>query len=221
MKASRSLLKLMAIDTYSSRKRVDHLSSCTSKQSKLHFTWNVVMQVPGSQMYYFSLFFVAATEIAQKLLSPRLFNDTQAQHLATREGFPPGYVRLLRDFFFGDSDTFRNERFKMVPVIQDGPWIVKNAVPNKPALIGKKVTHRYFRSEAGAGYLELDMDVSSSSIANRLTQLAIGYSTLLVCDLGFTLEGRSPEELPEEILGTAQANHVDLVHTAKPLSVSG
>ena len=111
----------------------------------------------------------------------------------------------------------KTNKIKKVPHIRDGPWIVRSAVPNKPALIGKKLTHRYFRSNVGAGYLELDIDISSSSIANRLTQLAIGYSTALVVDLGFTLEGRNSEELPEEILGIACANHTDLVHTAKPL----
>jgi len=221
VKATRSLLKLVAVDTFSARKRVDHLSALPNSRSsilsKTHFTWNIVFQVPGAQFYFFSLYFCAVSEVAQKLLSPRLFSDAQAQQLAMREGYPPAYVKLLRDFFFGPSDAFRDERFKMVPAIQDGPWIVRNAVPNKPALIGKKLTHRYFRSDKLAGYLELDMDISSSSIANRLTQLAIGYSTLLQCDLGFTLEGRTPEELPEEILGTAQANHTDLIHTAKPL----
>jgi hypothetical protein len=221
VKASRSLLKLIAVDCFYTRKRVDHLSalpnSRTSKLSRTHFTWCLVIQVPGSQFYYFCLYFCALSEVAQKLLSPSLVNDAQARQLATKEGYPPHYVSLLRSFFFGDSDEFRNERFKMVPQILDGPWIVRNAVPNKPALIGKKVTHRYFRSTLGAGYMELDMDVSSSSIANRLTQLAIGYASSLVCDLGFTLEGRSSEELPEEILGTARANHTDLVGTAVPL----
>ena len=192
-------------------------NSRTSKLSKSHYTWSLVIQVPGSQFYYFALYFCAISEVAQKLLSPRLMNDAQAQQLATKEGYPPGYVKLLRSFFFGESDDFRNDRFKMVPQIQDGPWIVRNAVPNKPALIGRKLIHRYFRSTAGAGYLELNMDISSSSIANRLTQLAIGYSTALVVDLGFTLEGRTPEELPEEILGTAEANRTDLVNSAHPL----
>ena len=104
----------------------------------------------------------------------------------------------------------------MVPSIEEGPWLVKNAVPNKPALIGKKLTNRYFLNER---YMELDLDVASSSIANKLTQLSVGFSTKLVVNLSFVLEGRDTNELPEEIVGIGSVIHADLVKTAVPLAV--
>ena len=51
---------------------------------------------------------------------------------------------------------FRNERFKLIPSITAGPWVVRAAVRNTPALLGKKVVQRYFR---GDDYLEIDVHV--------------------------------------------------------------
>lgn len=45
-------------------------------------------------------------------------------------------------------------RFKLIPSIVSGPFIVRKAVGNKPALLGRKVSQRYFR---GAGYVETDV----------------------------------------------------------------
>lgn len=45
-------------------------------------------------------------------------------------------------------------RFKLIPSIVSGPFIVRKAVGNKPALLGRKVTQRYFR---GPGYVETDI----------------------------------------------------------------
>lgn len=41
------------------------------------------------------------------------------------------------------SDDFRNQRFKLIPRIVDGPWVVKASIPQKPALLGQKLTQRY------------------------------------------------------------------------------
>jgi hypothetical protein len=40
---------------------------------------------------------------------------------------------------------FRNMRFKLLPSIIEGPWVVKAAVRSQPALLGRKVVQRYFR----------------------------------------------------------------------------
>ena len=60
---------------------------------------------------------------------------------------------------------FRNERFKLIPSITIGPWIVKGAVGATPALLGRKVVQRYFRGE---DYLEIDIHVGSSVIASQV-----------------------------------------------------
>ncbi|KAF0727351.1 hypothetical protein Ae201684P_012044 [Aphanomyces euteiches] len=103
--------------------------------------------------------------------------------------------------------TWCNNRFKLIPVIVDGPWLVKATVPQKPALIGNKLTQRYFR---GANYVEIDMDINSSTIAANIVGLCRGYSKQLVVDLHLTLQGeKNDDELPERILGSVQLSHLD------------
>jgi hypothetical protein len=44
-------------------------------------------------------------------------------------------------------DDFRNQRFKLIPRIVDGPWVVKASIPQKPALLGQKLTQRYAKKK--------------------------------------------------------------------------
>jgi Protein ENHANCED DISEASE RESISTANCE 2, C-terminal len=70
---------------------------------------------------------------------------------------------------------FRNERFKLIPSIVEGPFLVRRSVGAKPALLGRKLTQRYFR---GPNYVETDVDVSSSSIAEKVR--AAAYRTVVL-----------------------------------------
>ncbi len=67
--------------------------------------------------------------------------------------------------------AFQNARFKLIPAIVDGPWLVRTAVPNRPALTGNKLTQRYFM---GPNYMEVDMDIQSSAIAASTVALCRG-----------------------------------------------
>ncbi|CAN0218256.1 unnamed protein product, partial [Laminaria digitata] len=78
-------------------------------------------------------------------------------------------------------------RFKLIPSIVSGPFIVRKAVGNKPALLGRKLSQRYFR---GSGYVETDVDVGSSIIAEKIVSLCRGYARSLTVELGICLEGR-------------------------------
>ena len=53
----------------------------------------------------------------------------------------------------------RNERFKMIPRIVEGPYVVRAAVGNKPALLARKIDFKWFD---GPNYLEADVDIASS-----------------------------------------------------------
>ena len=64
------------------------------------------------------------------------------------------------------SSDYRNERFKLIPSITVGPWVVKAAVGATPVLLGKKVVQRYFRGE---DYMEIDIHVGSSLIAAQVS----------------------------------------------------
>ena len=64
-------------------------------------------------------------------------------------------LSLLADFLEGDKD-YRNARFKLIPSVVEGSYIIRYSVGNKPVLLGKKLTQRYWE---GPGYLEVCMCV--------------------------------------------------------------
>ncbi|KAL8115938.1 hypothetical protein AgCh_022436 [Apium graveolens] len=49
--------------------------------------------------------------------------------------------------FVNGSDAFRDSRFKLIPSIIEGYWMVKRAVGTKACLLGKEVTRRYLRHD--------------------------------------------------------------------------
>lgn len=68
--------------------------------------------------------------------------------------------------FWGGTDDYRNRTFKLFPRVSKASWAIQAAVGTKPALIGnKKLELKYIR---GANYLEVDIDLSSSTIATHI-----------------------------------------------------
>ena len=124
----------------------------------------------------------------------------------------PDSFRNLWEQFLDGTDEFRNQRWKIIPRVAQGPWVVKSAVGTKPALLGLKVDQSYFK---GDRYIEVDIDVGSSKVATMLTGLIMASMRQLTIDLAFTLEGRSEDELPEQIIGTIRLSNVDLALTPK------
>ena len=104
------------------------------------------------------------------------------------------FGRIAKPFFDGADDAYRNSRFKLIPRVVEGPYVVKMAVGQKPALLGHKLTQHYIR---GDNYFEIDIDVSSSVIANNTVGMALSSSKSLRVDMGITLQGNEEEELPE------------------------
>ncbi len=115
---------------------------------------------------------------------------------------------LAKRFFFGDSDAFRDDRFKFIPKIVEGNFAVKMAVKDTPTLMGHKLKQYYHRAEH---YFEIDVDISSSNVARNITGLVIGYAKTLQIDMAITLQGEAEDELPEVVLGTCSAIHVDVL----------
>ncbi|PIN09380.1 hypothetical protein CDL12_18033 [Handroanthus impetiginosus] len=119
---------------------------------------------------------------------------------------------LLGKFIDG-SDMFRDSRFKLIPSIVEGYWMVKRAVGTKACLLGKAVTCKYLRQD---NFLEIDVDIGSSSVARGVIGLVLGYVTSIVVDLAIVIEAKEAAELPEYILGTVRLNRVQ-VDSAVPL----
>lgn len=116
------------------------------------------------------------------------------------------FEELLHDFLDG-SDGFRDERFKLIPCIVEGTFVVRQAVGSTPTILGKKLRQPYYRGES---YFELDIDIRSSVVANRVVGLVQGYVKKLVIDMGFLIQGQTSAELPERLLGTCRLTHLDL-----------
>mmetsp|Transcript_26629 Transcript_26629/g.39230 ORF Transcript_26629/g.39230 Transcript_26629/m.39230 type:complete len:292 (+) Transcript_26629:72-947(+) len=115
--------------------------------------------------------------------------------------------KLANKFFFGDSDEFREETFKLIPRIAKGNRIVKKAVGTTPVIIGKKITNTYIR---GNRFCEIICDVTSSSVANKVCCLVNSYAKTLVVEMGYVLEGADSTVLPERVFGCIRLNHIDI-----------
>lgn len=112
---------------------------------------------------------------------------------------------LLQRFFDGD-DEFRNSRLKLIPSVPKGSWIVRQSVGSTPCLLGKAVDCSYVR---GPAYLEVDVDIGSSAVANGVLGLVFGVVTTLVVDMAFLIQANTYEELPEQVIGAARLAHVE------------
>ena len=104
-------------------------------------------------------------------------------------------------------EDFRHQRLKLICNITDGPWVVKAAVPARPAVLGNKVVTRYF---GGPGYLEVDIHVGSSIIACQVTSLCRSFVKFFAADLAIVIQGENEGELPERVLGCAHIHKLDL-----------
>lgn len=180
------LLKLVAVDWFRVDQTIDRIAlhpRCLVQSEvgkRLPFILVINLQVPGKPNYCLVLYYAADRPIKQG--------------------------SLLAKFVDG-SDAFRDARFKLIPSIVEGYWMVKRAVGTKACLLGKAVTCKYLRQD---NFLEIDVDIGSSSVARGVIGLVLGYVTSIVVDLAILIEGKEEAELPEYILGTVRLNRVRL-----------
>ena len=81
---------------------------------------------------------------------------------------------LFARFISGDT-AFRNSRLKLIPFVVDGGnWFVTKAVGNRPCIIGNKITTTY-HCDPKLNYMEVDIDVSGSSIGSGIFRVVKGY----------------------------------------------
>ncbi|OAY80724.1 Protein ENHANCED DISEASE RESISTANCE 2-like, partial [Ananas comosus] len=188
--AGKFLMELVAVDWLKDSKRMDHVArrqGCAAQvaSEKGLFCFVVNLQIPGSTHYSMVFYFVT-------------------RHLR------PG--SLLQRFVDGDDD-FRNSRFKLIPSVSKGSWIVRQSVGSTPCLLGKAVDSTYIR---GAKYLEIDVDIGSSAVANGVLGLVCGVVTTLVVDMAFLVQANTSDELPEQLIGAIRLSHIELSSAVVP-----
>ncbi|XP_052297582.1 protein ENHANCED DISEASE RESISTANCE 2 isoform X6 [Citrus sinensis] len=94
-----------------------------------------------------------------------------------------------------------------------GSWIVRQSVGSTPCLLGKAVDCNYIR---GPKYLEIDVDIGSSTVANGVLGLVIGVITTLVVDMAFLVQANTTDELPERLIGAVRVSHIELKSAVVP-----
>ena len=125
--------------------------------------------------------------------------------------------RLLERFLEGSTD-FRSQTIKVIPKVTEGPWLVRKAVGQTPAILGRKLKCDYH--EDPGRYFEAEYDVLSTAAAKSMIGLVVGAAKRLVIDVGIVLEGKEADELPERILGGFRIHFPDL-GTCRRITVGG
>ncbi|OAY45877.1 protein ENHANCED DISEASE RESISTANCE 2 isoform X2 [Manihot esculenta] len=184
--AKGTLMEIVGADWLRSDQRVSDLSSHPDSivqkyaaQDRPEFFLVINIQFRSSTVYTLALYYMLKTPLEE---TPFLLN------------------------FVNGDDAYRNARFKMIPYIAKGAWIVKQSVRKRGCLVGKALDVNYYR---GKNYLEVEIDVASSIVARGLTNLVVGYMMNLVVEMAFLIQSETEEELPECLLGTCRLNYLD------------
>ncbi|XP_047969699.1 protein ENHANCED DISEASE RESISTANCE 2-like isoform X2 [Salvia hispanica] len=189
--AGKHLMDLVAVDWFKDKKRMDHVArrpGCAAKVASDKGLFSIVFNLQvPGSTHYSMVFYFVAKELV------------------------PG--SLVQRFVDGD-DEFRNSRLKLIPSVPKGSWIVRQSVGSTPCLLGKAVDCNYIR---GPKYLEVDIDIGSSTVANGVLGLVVGVITTLVVDMAFLIQANSTDELPERLIGAVRVSHIELSSAIVPV----
>lgn len=239
-----ALFDVMHVDVFTSHDKIGNVAQRRD-------SWLRKARDAGDDRYYLVIAYITPQPPHVHMI---VYLAVSAAKLASN----PRVAKLWKQFTtHGEAaDAFRNERWKVIPRIAEGAWVVQKAVGTKPALLAQKLTHTWifcdetttsptaagstpgtvpavtssdamcapgmeFRARGGSfvthsgpgPYLEADCDVGSSSMAYWLVGLLQQYAKHVVIDLGFTIEPREEDTLPEVILGAVRLSRVELSRT--------
>lgn len=128
--------------------------------------------------------------------------------------FPPRLANVWTKFLNGDQE-YRDARLKLLPVVVDGPWIVKTAVGpgTSPALLGKVIPLQYFfraPTPEQKGVYEVDVIITASRIAKGILSVVKGHTKMLTIAFALIIEAAEEADLPETALSTFQMHSIHL-----------
>jgi Protein ENHANCED DISEASE RESISTANCE 2, C-terminal len=166
---------------------------------------------------YMNLYFEVPAKLAVYLSNnenvPSITSVLEDASLTTAE-------RTLALWLLGDA-SYKNERLKLIPYVAQGPWVVRNMVTGRPAIIGKKLPVSYQSFAASSTTSGLDqsrrhpllmatLDIgNSSATAQRIVSVCRRYMSALTVDIGLVIQGTSPTELPEQMMGAMRVHGPD------------
>ena len=128
--------------------------------------------------------------------------------------------RVVAKWMLGDTN-YKNERLKLISYVAEGPWVVRNMVTGRPAIIGKKLPVSYSTYSADpaanlAPLLQCTLDIgSSSATAKRIVSVCRRYMSALTVDIGFVIQGDTVDELPEQMLAASRIHGPDPLKAPK------
>ena len=130
------------------------------------------------------------------------------------EEMPPTIARSWSKFVKGDQQ-YRDGKLKLLPVVVDGPWIVRKAVGpgTSPAMLGRDLPLQYYFTEPTAtkkGIYEVDILISASRIARGILNVVKGHTKALTIAFAFIIEADNEAELPETVLCAFQVHSLHL-----------
>ena len=159
------------------------------------FPWGLLVlyyEVPKKLQPFLKMHDTTLDSNATPQLDPELTKD-----------FCPAELALAK--WFAGSQEYKNDRLKLIAYVPEGPWIVRNMVTGRPAIIGKKlpVSYQYNpKQTTRSEFLMCDLDIGSSKpAAKRIVSVCRRYLSSLTIDIGFVVEGTCEEDLPEEMFG--------------------
>jgi len=129
---------------------------------------------------------------------------------------PSNVADVWTKFINGDQQ-YRDARLKMLPVVIDGPWIVKKAIGpgTAPALLGAVIPIQYYftkPTETKKGTYEIDIIISASRLANSILTVVKGHTKKLTIAFAFIIEAAEQSELPETVLCSFTLHSLHLEH---------
>lgn len=219
--AGEPVFELVAVDLLKLDDPVRHVARYlpSVRCSPAPFLFVLQLMVPSSPPVSLSVTWASPVPIGSEVFDEPEAKQKRVAELAAALGAAgrpcsPGFAGLLLDFFSGDgpeADAKRNRTLKLIPRIVKGSWIIKKAVGNTPSLLGQKLATYYFRgtTSGGGGYVEVDVDLGSSSVAASITNMVLGATRSLTIDLGVLIEATEAEALPEHLLGTIRLDALD------------
>jgi Protein of unknown function (DUF1336). len=137
-------------------------------------------------------------------------------YFSVSNDMPDNVASVWNKFKSGDQ-RYRDSRLKLLPVVVDGPWIVKKAVGNgtAPALLSQSIPLQYYFTMGKKNkkdIYEVDVIISASRIAKGILNVVKSHTNKLTIALGIIIEATTEAELPEIVLCSSQLHSLDLDH---------
>jgi hypothetical protein len=132
-----SMFDLMHVEMVRSNDRIGNLAARSG-------SWLRSARAAGDNRYYFVVVYVTPAPPHLYLI---FYFAVQPERVSASAHFSSLWKRFTAPG--PEGEAFRTERWKVIPRVAEGSWIVQNAVGSKPALLAQKLTHTWILCEEG------------------------------------------------------------------------